>query len=171
MSVMPGSLDHLYYGGVLDTIPYDAYAPNFAVGAGMNSYGTGLRNSAGRLQGTHYLDYAKQGLAYNTYQQDQFNYNTIGAGLQSPQNNNQFTSYQGQGRTFGEEVIQYANNVSQKITNTSPIMKGIVALGIMGLTLACILKGGKKNPTNLPAPTNSASGFWTRLNPKNWFKK
>ena len=25
MTVLPGSLDHLYYNGILDSIPYEAY--------------------------------------------------------------------------------------------------------------------------------------------------
>ena len=56
MTVMPGSLDYLYYGGVLDCIPYAAYE----MGPVSPSY----------INGSEYLDCAKRGCAFAGYGND-----------------------------------------------------------------------------------------------------
>ena len=54
MTVLPGSLDYLYYNGIIDHIPYEAYQMPAAV-----------------MSGTQYLNAARQGQLYeNTYIQE-----------------------------------------------------------------------------------------------------
>ena len=50
MTVLPGSLDYLYYNGILNHIPYEAYDVGYPVPT---------------MNGSQYLDLAKKGYGYN----------------------------------------------------------------------------------------------------------
>ena len=81
MAVLPGSLDYLYYNGILDRIPYEAYemgpmtqsglaqASGLGTGYGLNytAQGYGSLNSMNQMNATKYLKNAQKGLLYNTY--------------------------------------------------------------------------------------------------------
>jgi hypothetical protein len=63
MTVLPGSLDYLYYNGILDHTPFEAYE--------MMPTGNGLNYNS--MTGSEYLDMAQQGALYNTrYSNDSF---------------------------------------------------------------------------------------------------
>jgi hypothetical protein len=77
MTVFPGSLDYLYYNGVLDHIPYEAYEmvpfqPNYVQSSGMPQLGS-IKQSVLGNQGmintnnSNYLDTAMKGQMYGYY--------------------------------------------------------------------------------------------------------
>ena len=97
MTVMPGSLDYLYYNGVLDHIPYEAYemtpmtqsamAQNYGIGGASQlgnlkqsvlgnesmgqAYGSGAAGigfgQTSGMNGSQYLDSAMYGGIYGSY--------------------------------------------------------------------------------------------------------
>lgn len=167
MTVLPGSLDYLYYNGVLDHIPYEAY-------------------QTAPMNGTQYLNQAKQGQLYNTYvTPDTF----VKQGMKE--------AHQGEGHSFLEKAYGYNDGVGKDVDvetkvfgeerkemresaqsglgkayelyeKTPVFVKGLLAGGLMVGTLVCLLKGKKKPPVTA---SSSKTSFWTKLNPKNWFKK
>ena len=107
MTVLPGSLDNLYYAGILDHIPYEAYEILPATYSGMHPYesmpgfsqnrgslkqavlGGGLNGLTPQmsLNGSQYLDLAQQGNLYSSQANaDSFAY--------SNNSSNEFASYE-----------------------------------------------------------------------------
>jgi hypothetical protein len=185
MTALPGSLDYLYYNGVLDHIPYEAYEmPPVAA------------NYGNTMNGTEYLNYAKQGMLYNTgAQNDAFvkgaNYNTTNEksffeksmGIsddigRTPSFTRDVLDNEGSGQNLDPEVMALdaegksirqtltngAKSATQAISNAPTFVKGLISGGIIVGTLYCLLKGKKT-----PAKTTGGNSFWSTF--KNKFKR
>jgi len=142
--VMPGSLDYLYHYGILDHIPYEAYEM------------TPINNQAyAPMNGSQYLNAAKQGLMYDTYTgNDTFiKRNPI--------------SEEDEITNFKNSITQTAERTTEKVAKTPELVKGVVAGLILLGTTFCLLCGRKKTPQ----PHAETTSFFAKLNPKNWFKK
>ena len=195
MSVMPGSLDYLYYNGILNHIPYEAYettpvmssagvAGNTMMNQTMTSTGMGMNAQTYQMNAEQYINAARQGNAFSTYNAtDTFvhrNNSNITEGQNYNITNNAF-GINGQGRdydfekgalgaegkSFRENLTVAAQQTTNSISNSSGFVKGLLAGGIMIGTLYCLLKGKKKPPVEEAVKTN----FWSKLNPIKWFKK
>lgn len=194
MSVMPGSLDYLYYNGILDHIPYEAYetTPVMPSGAGinpmmnqtMNFAGMGVNAQAYQMNAEQYINAARQGNAFNTYNAPDTFVRRNNSGIRQGQNynfvNNAF-GINGQGRdydfetgalgvegkTFRENLTDVAQQTKNSVSNAPGFVKGLLAGGIMIGTLYCLLRGKKKPPVEEAVKTS----FWSKLNPVKWFKK
>ena len=207
MAVLPGSLDYLYYNGILDHIPYEAYemGPVTASGMGynqMNPMVSSGMSGYNQMNGSQYIDQAKQGLLYDTYtspdtfvkrnpneyrqgQDYSFGKQAFGVnngiGVDSNLGTKTFGINDGigrdsdfevkavgdEGKSFRESLVDSAKSTASGFSNAPTFVKGLIAGGIMVGTLFCLLRG-KKTPS--PAVTQKTS-FWSKLNPKNWFKK
>lgn len=198
MAVLPGSLDYLYYNNIIDHIPYEAYEvlpmtqsgmmqmSGMGSGYGMNPMTNGsMMNGCGstamaQMNGTQYLQTAQRGLLYDTYTYpDTFvrrDNSEAKPGSRYSIKQKAFSDGEGYGRDVDYEVMangqdgksfrlaimDAAAKTKETVTNSPNWVKGILAGGII-LTTACSLLRGKK-------PANQ-TGFWSKLNPANWFKK
>ncbi len=173
MTVLPGSLDYLYYNGILDHIPYEAYE--------MSPVANNAMNSMNAMNATQYLNMAKTGNLYNNYVGDTFvrrnnnqienNYSIkehafgIGNGYGKDADYELMANGM-EGKNFRQAITDAAESTTNKVSNSSTWVKGLLSAGAIGLTLLCILKGKKKPVVASPKPS-----FWSKLNPFNWFKK
>ena len=166
MSVMPGSLDYLYYNGILDHIPYEAYEST-------------------PMNGSQYLNQAKQGLLYDTYtspdtfvkrnntdykQSENYSFSKSAFGLNNgvgKDSDFEVNAVGQEGKSFRESLVESAKTTASGFNNAPTFVKGLIAGGIMVGTLFCLLRGKKKPPVE----EVSKPSFWSKLNPKNWFKK
>lgn len=200
MAVLPGSLDYLYYNGILDRIPYEAYeqSPITASGraqmAGLNSnmpfnnsYGTFSNNI--HMNGSQYLKYAQNGALYN----NTLTHPDIFVKRSHPNMqvndarsfiNKTFADGQGYGAGLDYEVKAIGEDgkaMRKAVTDTaskavgsfmdSPLwVKGFVGATIMVGTLYGLFKG-KKPAVSKTINSTPNQGFWSKLNPANWFKK
>lgn len=194
MSVMPGSLDYLYYNGILDHIPYEAYetTPVMPSGAGinpmmnqtMNSAGMGVNTQSYQMNAEQYINAARQGNAFNTYNSpDTFvsrnnsnirqgqNYNSVnnafGINGQGRDADFEMNALGPEGKTFRENLTEAAQQTKNSVSNAPGFVKGLLAGGVMIGTLYCLLRGKKKPPVEEAVKTS----FWSKLNPVKWFKK
>ena len=158
MTVLPGSLDYLYHNRIIDHIPYEAYEMSPLTSSRMpqiSGMGYGV-NQTQMMQG------------FNTPQTQYIN---------TPQ----MVSYQNESLYNNQQNDMFiansnsSSNTLSKITDkfkNSTTLKGIVAAGIMILTLCCMFKTGKKVPKqttqNTPA-TEVKTSIWGKI--KGWFKK
>ena len=173
--VMPGSLDYLYYNGVLDHIPYYAYETIPYNNAQMTP-----ACASGQAMVDQYLKAAQQGQAYNTYNHpDVFvkrnNDDTYQSGYSIKEHAYSLNNGQGRdvdynamangenGKSFRESIIEAANSTKETVMKT-PILKGLLAGGIMLGTLMLLFKGKNSVAAN-------STGFWAKVNPINWFRK
>lgn len=125
MAVLPGSLDYLYYNGVLDSIPYEAY--DMPMKSGMTQP---------TMNGSEYLKAAQQGFGYQAQ-----------AGLhdsfvrQNPvaQNPDAYSPYGSEAKSIREEITNATRSVNDTHKDKSMLMKGLIAGGVILTTLACIL--------------------------------
>lgn len=171
MTVLPGSLDYLYYNGILDHIPYEAYEMPIA----------GVSSAYQSMNGSQYLDSAMSGNMYNAYNnQDSFvknnnveeqqgysfTKNALGIGDGKGQDYDFEAAANGsEGKTFRQSIMSAAAETKNSVTNAPNYIKGILGGCLMLGTLFCLLKG-KKAPA-----VHKHTSFWSKLNPKNWFKK
>ena len=126
MTIQPGSLDYLYYNGVLDYVPQDIYQQPVYV---QNNY---------PMTGSQYIEQAKQGLIYDTYTHpDVF----------IPQENKAEAkrdfyqkSYGSDGRSYREAILEEANNVKEKSSLIPFWAKATVALSALGITTGILIK-------------------------------
>lgn len=159
MAITPGSLDYLYYNGILDHIPYEAYemTPGFA-----------------NMNATQYLNMAKQGYAYNTptmpdtfVRQNnndvQSNYSIkkhafeLGNSSYSIKNNafelgnNNYNIVEHSSDPLVNEYRQSLNDSIRgnkvQTEKQAQVRKGLIGFGAIALTLICLFSGkGKKVP-------------------------
>lgn len=191
MSVMPGSLDYLYYNGILDHIPYEAYetTPVMPSGAGINpimnsQYSQTMQPAVSAMNAEQYINAARQGNAFNTYNAPDTFVRRNNSGVRQGQNYNSVNNAFGingqgrnydfetgalgvEGKTFRENLTDAAQQTKNSVSNAPGFVKGLLAGGIMIGTLYCLLKGKKKPPVDEAVKTT----FWSKLNPVKWFKK
>ena len=153
MTVLPGSLDYLYYNGILDHIPYEAY----------EMYPVNNKAYA-PMNGSQYINAVKQGLMYDS---DKGNDTFI----------NRESSPEGSGnKSFREDILDLANNAtgktSDKAVQVSSYIKGALAgLLVLG-TIFCLFSGKKSPKATQASSTNTQfENFLSKLNPLTWFKK
>lgn len=141
MAVLPGSLDYLYYNGILDHIPYEAY-------------------ESAPANATQYLNQAKQGLLYDTYtspdtfvkrneakQSQDYSFSKSAFGLNNGVGKDadfEVNAVGQEGKSFRESIIESAKSTASGFNNAPTFVKGLLAGGIMIGTLFCLLKGKKK---------------------------
>ena len=201
MTILPGSLDHLYYGGIIDHIPYEAYeyGPAMPYSGMINPY-SGLKQA---ITGVGYLNTAKRGLLYDTYtsndtfvRRDMSGFGASTGGNYSIRDNaygansgfgNGYNvavnSYGEQGASFIDSIRNAASKTKDSVLNasSSSIWKGLAAAALIIATPILMFKCRKK-PSAEVAEAVTKPGFLTRckewfsnlgskINPKNWFKK
>lgn len=166
MTVLPGQLDYLYYNGILDHIPYEAYDTT-------------------PLNGSQYLNQAKQGLMYNTYtapdtfvkrnnnykQSNDYSFAKSAFGYNNGIGNDanfEINAVGQEGKSFRESIVNGARNTAATVSNAPTFVKGLISGGIMVGTLLLLLRGKKKPPVEV---AQNKHFNWSKLNPKNWFKK
>lgn len=143
MTVFPGSMDHLYYSGVLPYIPYEAYerpvyqiTPPYQHGMGMADPETAWTiNEIHRIKAEGPRDTFASSSTCDSV-------------------------------SYRESIINSADSTKDANCNKihkSMLIKGLLATGVVATTLFLLLKGKK------PAGTTNTS-FWSKLNPLNWFK-
>ncbi len=71
------------------------------------------------------------------------------------------------GQNLRVSIKQAAASAKESVMNSHPAVKGLLSIGIIGGTILLLLKG-KKKPAVQPQTNTS---FWSKLNPKNWFRK
>ena len=189
MTVLPGSLDYLYYNGILDHIPYEAYEYGFGVpNAGMVNPYSGLKQAV-MMNGNEYLNSAQRGLSYRTFSNDNFTrqnmqiygggnydnrfaYNPYGSQVGvSSYNNSGFGTvlknrYEQTKMNLRESILNSANYVKESFFNSSNLWKGTLAVILLIATPFLMARGKKKPPEQI-----QNNSFWSKINPKNWFKK
>jgi len=120
MTIQPGSLDYLYYNGIIDHIPYEAYASPIG-----QPYYAPAYNS-------NYLDTAKSGYAYQYGGSDCF----------VPTNPVSVNNYY---KTPIQELKEQLNEDKNKAKSSPVAIKGLLASGIVATTLAILIKRVKKH--------------------------
>lgn len=94
MTIQPGSLDYLYYNGILDHIPYEAYEYTPVTKSGMTQYNTNMPSGMSLKQaalgytptsisGEQYLNSASHGELYNSYNMNDTYSKSDSAGTQT----------------------------------------------------------------------------------------
>ncbi|MCM1003772.1 MAG: hypothetical protein NC408_05450 [Candidatus Gastranaerophilales bacterium] len=167
MTVLPGSLDYLYYNGILDHIPYEAYETT-------------------PLNGTQYINQAKQGMLYDTYtspdtfvrrnntdykQGENYSFAKSAFGYNDGVGTNadfEINAVGQEGKSFRQSLVDSAKSTASGFNNAPTFVKGLIAGGVMVGTLVCLLRGKKKPPV---AEESINKSFFKKLNLKNWFKK
>lgn len=156
MTILPGSLDYLYYNGVLDHIPYEAYE---VPPVGRNAGRPGMP-----VSGSQYMDSAMSGSAYS-------NYNTLKDSYTSSSkwgNSNIGQDYSfrraayGVGNGIGDDAdfeVQISGTegkernksirngfsyAKDKVINAPSIIKGLASLALIAGTVVLLVKGKKK---------------------------
>ncbi|MBQ7764505.1 hypothetical protein IJ384_03945 [bacterium] len=158
MAILPGSLDYLYYNGILDHIPYEAYEQtpitpsgmaqmsgmgmNYTANPMMHGYGTAPMPA---MNGTQYLQSAQKGLLYNTYTYpDTFvrrNNNDIEIGADADFKK---MAYGEEGKNFRQAISDAAVKTKETVSSSPNWIKGLLASGILITTLCMLFKRGKK---------------------------
>lgn len=64
-------------------------------------------------------------------------------------------------------VTNAISSTKETVLNSPSWVKGLLSAGVILGTLVLLVKGIKKKPATPP----SGGSFWSKLNPKNWFKK
>ena len=172
--VMPGSLDYLYYNGVLDHIPYYAYETiPYNQGQMTPAY------ASNQMMVDQYLNAARQGQAYNTYNHpDVFvkrNNDSVSDGYSLKEHAFNLSDGYGKnadyevmangedGKSFRLQILDAAKDTKETVMQ-KPVLKGILAGGIILGTFAMLFKGKSSVAAN-------STSFWGKVNPINWFRK
>ena len=154
MSAMPGSLDYLYYNGILDHIPYEAYEMNPRFVARQSQIAS---NQLEQKYANQYLNTAQQGALYKNsiVPHDTFIKNNIPKNYSIIQHsyNDEFgvgrsANYKNmlwdEGLTsYRQSIIDAANETKDGVAATPTWAKGILGLGIFAATICCLIKKRK----------------------------
>lgn len=198
MSVSPYTMETLYKQGSIDYIPYDALTPVAPVKSyssqGQNSMEQSF-NPARETQNLaekqiQELQRMSQGpitlypktqqvnintnISNNYNSADTFSYSnsTSPLGEMSGSVVNEIRSIKSQPTTVDNSQDSFRASIlseedkkgTQKpLSNNKIWIKSLISLSAIGLTLFALFKGGK-------AISSSGSSFWSKLNPRNWFK-
>ena len=167
MTVLPGSLDYLYYNGILDYIPYEAY--EYPV------YNNGAQSRNQFINASQYLQGVQSSYNYQPTLNDAFVSNggvtqtTSGGYVQNNGANGFVNSYgdsfvntgvnsasdnvssyrNGQvgmqnntigGQSFRQELLNAGEKTKESLLNTSSVVKGLLALGAVFGTVYYIFR-------------------------------
>ena len=193
MAVLPGSLDYLYYNGILDRIPYEAYEMTPMTPSGraqMAGMGTGFGSQYGlspMMNGTEYLKAAQKGHLYDTYtypdtfvRRTSANYNEGGQYSISQKAFHDGEGYGScadydvmanghEGKRISKGIGNFASKVKDSVLNAPTWVKGLLSGGLIVTTLCCLFK--KKPPVQETKTFGSkCKAFFSKLNPFKWFK-
>lgn len=119
--VMPGSLDYLYYNGILNSIPYEAYQMSPATYAPMNA--------------TQYLNQAKKDYGFSEQ---------MAPDIFIKRNTSDENYYSVGQNSYGETISLLEGDVNKRGNKTdkkTQIKKGLIGLGAIGLTLLLLFRG------------------------------
>jgi len=228
MTILPGSLDYLYYNDILEHIPYEAYemgmvSPANSTQNRMNNEIESIRNiKRQEFNGNQAISNPNNmqniNNSYNnTIQKGQMHdyYTSSNMGSQSEtrmsgQNNGRglkilsgnkgngaYNKYdrrlqQNDGDSFKSSIDAESKGAKEGVMNSHPFLKGLAAVTIIIATPILLIrrlakphhpKGPsvgnsrgwfRKKSSSVPSEVeNNAStkrSFWSKLNPKNWFK-
>lgn len=195
MSVSPYTMETLYRQGSIDYIPYDALTPVAPVKSyssqGQNSIEQSF-NPTGETQNlakkqiqelqrmsqgpiTLYPKTQQVNINNNYYNSaDTFSYSnsTSPLGEMSGSVVNEIRNIKSQPATVDNSQDSFRASIlseedkkgTQKpLSNNKIWIKSLISLSAIGLTLFALFKGGK-------AISSSSGSFWSKLNPRNWFK-
>ena len=178
MAVNPYTLNTLYNYGILDYAPYELCNNGVNVSA-MNGIQNPYLNTA--MQGSLYQQYGNQADSFTRKIGTQSNtginafglegiggqgnagmnaFGVEGIGSQAPSQVNAWGGFSDAGKNISNGVAGTASFIDRI---PSPV-KGIAAAALMIGSVALIFRGKKKPPAE-------NSGFLSKLNPVNWFKK
>ena len=164
MAILPGSLDYLYYNGIIDHIPYEAYEMTPMTPSGMAQMsgmsGLGFASQCPyHANATEYLNAARKGLMYDTYTHPDVFVQRNG-NLKRNYNikNKAFCDGEGYGRCYDSEAVIYGqdgknfrqsireafSSAKESVSSSPSWMKGILAGGIILTTLCCLF--GRRTP-------------------------
>ena len=125
MTVLPGSLDYLYYNGIIDHIPYEAYD--------VGMYPVRMNNMP-PLAG--YGCYAQ-----NTYMAP--NYAAV-YGVQNDTFTKSGKSNKKEEKSFRESLTAGFEKTKNTVMSTPSVVKGLIGAVVMLGTLFLLIKGKKK---------------------------
>ena len=135
MTVLPGSLDYLYYNGILDHIPYEAYE---MPAVNQNSYAE-----------NPYMNSAMSGSLYKNHGQvkDMFNASSDYTNPYRVDKNSYMSNPDDDSMSVRKEIMDGKDITKEKVMTKSNIIKGAAGVLIMLGTLFFLIKGkGKKKP-------------------------
>jgi len=133
MTVLPGSLDYLYYNGILDHIPYEAYE----------------MPAVYQNAGNSYMDSAMSGRAYKNDEQakDSFKASSDYTNPYRVDKNSYMSNPDNGSMSVRQELADGKDISKEKVMTKSNIIKGAAGVLIMFGTLFLLIKGkGKKKP-------------------------
>ena len=130
MTVLPGSLDYLYYNGVLDHIPYEAYE--------MPQYMSSASSSRGDRDYIQSRDsYIKSDKSSSIMSSEYTNpYRTDKNDIFVSESNGESSIYNS---SIGEKPLN-----KEKVLTTPAILKGLAGVVVMVGTIFLLVKGRKK---------------------------
>lgn len=170
MTVSPFTLNNLYGQGIIDYVPYDLGVSQIPMMNGMqNPY---MQNA---MQGALYQKHGTMPDAF-THSAGLNGFGVQGIGETSSAGLNGFgeseigkktsAGINGFGGGFGNLGKDFSNGVEKTVSFIDRIptfVKGLISGAIAVGAVAYCLKGKKK-------PPEPKSGFWSKMNPINWFK-
>ena len=157
MAILPGSLDYLYYNGIVDYIPYEAYSISPMTPSGYAQMSGAAYNP---YAGLDYLKTAQQGLLYDTYTHpdvfvkrnnhptrpmdkkfSQRIYNNEGYGRDMDM---EVMINGEEGKQIRKSITDKFQDIKDKLVNCPEWAKGVLGIGIIALTGYGIFKGIRK---------------------------
>ena len=203
MTILPGSLDHLYYNGILERIPYEAYEiiPAAPYGAAYNTgsmkgqiYGNYGNSYGADLNSANYYQAGGMSSTMPLYSGSYGGYISPFADMEAVNYLNSASNVYGNVNAFGtpshnfskrdiysaeynennykNSIHKEAKGVKEGVLESHPTLKGLIAATLIIATPLLLLRGRKKPPIPAPTTSNAAkTGFWSKLNPKNWLGK
>ena len=148
MTVLPGSLDYLYYNGILDHIPYEAYegAP---LPQNFNSPQLASLDGEDRFV-----------RSYSPFEREKINVEQLSHSAQMKKLVRNLNE-----KNFRQAIINSAQDSRESNTKNTNLYKGIAAAGVLILT-TCALFHCKK-----VSFVSGVKNFFSKFNPIKLFKK
>ena len=180
MSISPYVMDTLYRQNSIDYIPYDAMAPIFPMG--QKPYGQSQNVGQLRMEELQKMSQGPITLYPKTHPSlgnqvkttsygDSFYYSSL-LGDETGLVVDEIRSIKGQPITknYNQGSIRASvlseedkKGINNPLSGNKFWLKSLISIGAIGLTVFALFKGGK-------AVASSSGSFWSKLNPKNWFK-
>ena len=140
MTVLPGSLDYLYYNGILDHIPYEAYASGMPA-VRMNSMPP--MPGSGNYAQNSYMEYASNYFNGGESAYSAPNYEAV-YGNQSDTFTRTGKGNKNEEKSYRESLISGFEKTKNAVNSTPSVVKGLIGAAVMLGTLFLLIKGKKK---------------------------